>query len=301
MYVVAAITLACGACSTDDLVPLRLIFPAAANSGREVVTQFDQLYAERGGQKLFYDLYRPVVSDQPAPLVIVIHGGFWRSGTRKDVAEFSYDIAAHGYLVASIDYRLAQNGVVYPAPVTDVLAAIRFFREQAAVLNIDPDRVALFGRSAGAHLALLAGMTSDSSVFDPERPAGETTNIRAIVSVSGPTDLTADISTATQLQIDTVENFFGKKIGEIGDTLRVASPVTYARSDGPPVLIIHGDLDDIVPVNQAHRLAAALNTAGQPNVLRVFSGMDHLINSLWYTGFAQQYRVPIMDFLRSNL
>ena len=298
---VLAILLGGASCSTDALVPLRLIGPYAANGATQVTTRFEQPYADRGGQALFYDLYSPDDAATPLPLVIAVHGGYWRSGSRKDIAEFAYDIAAHGYVVASIDYRLARDGVVFPAPVSDVFAAIRYFRENAAQFNLDPARIALFGRSAGAHLALLVAMAPDAHVFDPERPVGETAGVKAVISVSGPTDLTVDSSTATDLQRDSVENFLGQTLENAGNLLRVASPVIYARAGGPPVLMIHGDIDAIVPVDQAYRLNGALRAAGQYADLHVYPGMDHLINAVWFTGFAQQYREDILDFLNSRL
>ena len=284
----------------DDLsVPLRLLAPAATDKG-QVQVQFDQFYAERGGQKLYFDLYRPASASGPTPLVIMVHGGFWRYGTRTDLTEFSYDLAANGYTAAAIDYRLADGSTAFPSPVSDVLAAVRYFHDNAEQVGIDPQRMALFGRSAGAHLALLAGMTNDASIFDGERAAGELPGIKAIVDVSGPADLTADPATAVDWQIATVETFLGKKLTEAGPLLATASPATYARASGPPILIIHGDADTIVPVDQARRLVAALDAAGQQNSYLEIPGMDHIISSLWISGFAQQYRQAILDFLGSN-
>ena len=108
-----------------DITALRLQGPMELNPSARVVIDAGEIYATRGVQELAYDLYRPMDAPGPLPLVILVHGGSWRSGDRLDLIEWCYDLAANGYAAATIDYRLATNGIRFPATVSDVLAAIR--------------------------------------------------------------------------------------------------------------------------------------------------------------------------------
>jgi acetyl esterase/lipase len=283
-----------------DLVPLRLAGPRQRNAGRVVAIREGQTYAVRGGQPLQYDLYRPADAGA-APLVVLVHGGSWRSGDRFHLLEWCYDLAANGWAAATIDYRLTRQGVAYPAPVADVLAAIRHFREHAAVMGIDPGRIALFGQSAGAHLALLAGLAGDASRFDADHPPGEAAGVACVVDLFGPTDLTVDPAGVEPDLVRRVEGFLGSSIGEAGALLAEASPARHVRAGGPAVLIIHGDADRTVPVDQARRLAEALRAAGQPHRYVEVPGMDHLPGAIWQGPFAQEYRDEVLEFLRAFL
>lgn len=288
-------------CGTDPVPDLRLLYPSMVNGGAQVTIAEAQLYAERGGQKLYYDMYRPAISDQPVPLVILVHGGGWSGGSRSELIEFGFDLAANGYAAAAIDYRLARDGVVFPAPVTDILAAVRFFRDSAETMQIDPQRIAVMGESAGGHLALLAGMSADTSVFDTERPIGEAPGIKAIINIAGPTDLTAGLSSMPDWVVDSIENFLGVPIEHSGEIARAASPVTYARADAPPLLNIHGNADSTVPVMQAQLLTAVLNLVGARYVYVEVPGMEHLAGLIWYSDYTQRYRTSLLQFLRDNL
>lgn len=290
-------------CSSQDSFLLKLLPPALVNAPRSVRIDADQVYAEIDGRTLRYDLYRPDGVAGPLPLVVLVHGGSWRSGSRRDMAEFSYDLAAQGYAAATIDYRLANGkSVVFPMPVADVLTAVRFLRDHASDLNADPQRVAVLGVSAGAHLSLLAGVAADDSVFDSARPSGETAGVRAVVAIEGPTDFTVDPASAASFQIKIVENFLGKTLDSLdASLLAAASPAHYARADGPPVLVIHGDADSVVPVSQARLLVGALNTAGQVHEYHEIAGMDHLPGAWWPGPFVQAYRQQIFAFLAASL
>jgi acetyl esterase/lipase len=266
-----------------------------------VCVEYGNVYATRDGKPLLFDLYRPAEPGERRPLVVLVHGGFWFFGWREEISGFAYDLAAHDYVAASIDYRLADGETMFPEPVADVLAAIRYFRDHAGALGVDPERFALLGKSAGGHLALLAGMAEDASLFDSDHPQGQSAGIRAIVNLFGPTDLTIDPSTVADWQVGVVEHFLGVPVEHESSLARQASPVTYARSDGPAILTIHGEADCIVPVTQGRALAAALDAAGQLNVYVEVPGMDHFFGGIWFSGWAQEYRETILDFLAPAL
>lgn len=290
-------------CGNDDLLWARLGVAAALNAPALVDIQSDIAYATHGDTTLQLDLYRPLVRSRPLPLVVVIHGGSWRSGSKEDMTEFSYDIAAQGMAAASIDYRLIQQGGTFPAPVLDVIDATAFLRDRASDFGIDPDRLAVLGVSAGGHLALMSGMVPDLSVLDPARPAERPFEFKAIVNIEGPTDFTVDPADYSSRQIRLIEGFLGKTIADDpdGSHRRAASPVIYAREDGPPVLTIHGTADQTVPFAQAQALEAALEAARAPHSFIPIQGMDHIPGALWWGPYAQGYVPAMLAFLEDAL
>ena len=290
-------------CGNDDLLWARLGVAAALNTPALVDIQSNIEYAARETTPLHLDLYRPVIRTQPLPLVIVIHGGSWRSGSKEDMAEFAYDLAAHGMIAASVDYRLIQQGGTFPAPVLDAMDAAAFLRDRAADFGIDPDRLAALGVSAGGHLALMSGMVDDFSKLDATRPTGRTFDFKAIVNIEGPADFTVDPAAYSSRQIRLIEGFLGKTIADDpdGSHRRLASPVIYARETGPPVLTIHGTADQTVPFAQAQALEAALEAAREPHSFIPIQGMDHIPGALWLGPYVQGYREAMLDFLKNAL
>lgn len=290
-------------CGNDDLLWARIGAAAALNAPALVDIQSNIAYASRGDTTLQLDLYRPIVRTDPIPLVIVIHGGSWRSGSKEDMAEFAYDVAARGMAAASIDYRLIQQGGTFPAPVLDTIDAAAYLRDHAADWGIDPDRLAVLGVSAGGHLALMSGMVDDLSLLDSTRPAGRPFEFKAIVNIEGPADFTVDPSAYSSRQIRLIEGFLGKTIADDPDGThrRTASPVIYARENGPPVLTIHGTADQTVPFAQAQALEAALESAREPHTFIPIQGMDHIPGALWLGPYVQGYREAMLVFLQNAL
>ena len=269
----------------------------ASHGGLNIKTEFDRPLVTRGDLTLRMDVFSPAAADAPTPAVVLIHGGFWVYGDRWYMHDWAADLATEGYTAVSIDYRLISQGGQYPAPVADVLAAIVYLRDHAAELNIDPQQISLFGVSAGAHLALLAGMASDDSVFDPTWPAGQSADVRAIVEIYGPTDFTLNPQTAAQWQLDLVASFLGGTQDQIPQRWEEASPANYARADGPPVFILHGTADPIVPIAQAQALRDALQAAGQPYQYVEVPGAGHFWGSDWASPEVQSHLGEILQFL----
>jgi acetyl esterase/lipase len=288
-------------CDDASLTLLRVLGPAAENYPRQVEITNGVEYARPDGKSLRFDLFRPFPRVAPVPLVLNIHGGGWRDGTRDQLVEYSYDFAANGFATAQIDYRLSGDGGVFPAPVADILHAIRYFRANATALEIDPDRIALFGASAGGHLAMLAGLSKDASIYDPTRPAGESSDVKAVISLFGPTDLTV-YPPPEQADIRALlESFLGRPLDQAAELRIAASPIHYVRADGPPLLIIHGAADTTVSIDQARRLVDALRLASQPYVYLEIPDMDHLFGGVWQSPFGQRNRNAMLEFLAVNL
>lgn len=290
------------ACDAEGLYRLRLLPPAIANAPRSVEILRGIPYLQRDDKVLHYDLYRPADITEPVPLIVVIPGNSWRAAPRDQLVEFAYDFAAQGYAAAAVEYRGVDDDIIFPAPLADVLTAIRHFKADAAGLGIDPDRIATFGPSAGGHLALLAGMADDASQFDPDWPAGAPTGIRAIINLFGPTNLAAALTEeGTDYQLRTLERFLGGSPQEAEAAYRAASPIEYVRANGPAVLTIHGDADEVVPISQARQLVEALTGVGQPSVFLEVPGLPHTIGAIWLLPPAQDFRPTMFSFLADHL
>ncbi|NLF50932.1 MAG: alpha/beta hydrolase [Leptolinea sp.] len=194
-----------------------------------------------------------------APLVIYIHGGAWIEGD-KEIASYLSTILLlreAGFAISAVNYRLAPDHP-FPAQIIDVLCAIRYLRANAAELKIDPNRFGLMGDSAGGHLAALAGMANSKKEWISNEFPDESADIQAIVDFYGPADLTREYINS---EVDLTQLVFQAKNGT-DPILVTASPITYARKETPPILIIHGENDLLVPAEQSTRLFEALIDKG---------------------------------------
>lgn len=232
------------------------------------------------------DGYRPLVMDVhvptgvvQAPVVLWVHGGGWATGDRRHVPlqwgqqrMFERLIAA-GFAVATPDYRLVAEAVL-PAPVHDLVAAIRYLRRYAVELRIDPDRIAVWGDSAGAHLATTAALAGSAPEPDPwllgtSGVGAGRTDVRAIIHWYGASDLSVVPELQEFLWPDCSEQ-------ERAELASRCSPVNHLRSDSPPMLVMHGDRDGIAPLDQSLRLADAAGVVGARCELIVLKGADHV-------------------------
>jgi len=229
------------------------------------------LYATHDGVELRGDFYAPK-GGAPAPVLVAVHGGGWVAGAREQFANWGPYLAARGYALFTISYRLAKPGQpTFPRAVQDVLAAIQFVRGEAAGLNVDPTRVALFGGSAGAHLAALAGLGGRSPLFAKAYPqdayANLSTDVKAVLGIYGVYDLVAawqafNIGSPRDNGITT---FIGATPMEDRRVYFDASPVSYAidANKAASVFLAWGDTDDLVdPRQQSEPFLLALKQAG---------------------------------------
>lgn len=224
-------------------------------------------YASPAGQPQAMDLYLPQAPELArAPGVITIHGGSWQGGTAEDQPELNRYLAARGYVVAAIDYRLAPQWR-FPAAVDDVRAAVAYLKAHAGELGLDPTRLALLGRSAGGQLALLAAYT-------PADPA-----IRGVVSLYGPADLVYGYNHPSNPAVldstAVLTGYLGGSPSTAPAAYEAASPINFVGPQTPPTLLIHGERDDLVSVVQSERLDAQLAAAGRPHLLLRFPWANH--------------------------
>ncbi len=195
----------------------------------------------------------------------------WQAGTKQDMLETALSMAKAGYCVASVDYRLAPKNK-FPAAVKDVKAALQYLRDHAQELNIDPKRIGVIGSSAGGHLALMLAVTTADVDSIKASSSSNRTPVRAAISLSGPTDLTAPMPKQSEL---IVESFIGKKRSEAPELVREASPITFVSKYSSPILFIHGDRDEIVPYAQAVEMQAACKKAGLTSELITLHNHGH--------------------------
>lgn len=254
------------------LTALLVLGAAVALARREpsppdsIVFEPDVTYREVTGETLRLDFARPKEGDGPFPVVVCIHGGGWRAGDKQDFREALFGLAQQGCAVVSVQYRFAPRHP-FPAQLDDVKAAVRFVRDRAKTWKLDPERIAVMGGSAGAHLALLLATTGDEDPKDAPSAA-----IRAAVSIAGPTDLTADFPEASR---DMVADFLGRDRRADRAVQEGASPLFHLNPGDAPVLLIHGTKDELVPYDQATRFREACEKAGVEAELVTIQGGGH--------------------------
>ena len=208
-------------------------------------------YVTGGESEQQLDLYLPT-NRKREPLVVYVHGGGWGHGDKAgdSINPNNLQWLGQGYAMASINYRLVQTAL-WPAQIEDCKAAIRWLKAHAETYGYDADRIAVVGESAGGHLAAMIGTTSGTRTFDVGENLDYTSDVTCVVNLFGISDVTREPSLAAIL------------LGPVGkndtELVRGASPITYVHRDEPPMLIVHGTDDKLVPYEQAERLADALD------------------------------------------
>ena len=237
----------------------------------------DLVYAEPDGRPQYLDLFVPKEGARPFPLVVWIHGGGWQTGS-KTGAGGVLRLTPFGYAVASIDYRLT-DVAKFPAQIEDCKAAIRWLRAHAAQYRIDPDRIGVWGGSAGGHLVALLGTTGSTREFDVGANLDVSSRVQAVCDFFGPSDFLAIINGPNTHVLNTADGPMGKLLGgpprERLDLAQRASPVTYVAKDNAPFLIVHGTLDPTVPPAQSQILYDMLVQTGVEAQLHFIPGAKH--------------------------
>jgi acetyl esterase/lipase len=235
----------------------------------------DVIFASVGEETLRLDLCLPVEGEGPFPAVICIHGGGWVSGSRKQMTQTIEVFARRGYVAVAPDYRLAPKHR-WPACIEDVKTAVRWLRGNAGRYRIANDRIGVLGLSAGGHLACLLGVTDRSDGLEGTAGhADQSSAVQAVVSFSGPTDLTAEELWTKEVRTSNLEPLFGGSPETRRDAIRKASPVHYSPRTPPPILLVHGLVDKTVPVAQAHALGKKLRDQGGVVRIMELEGEGH--------------------------
>ncbi|MBI3849980.1 MAG: alpha/beta hydrolase [Verrucomicrobia bacterium] len=241
-----------------------------------VIEQKNIEYGKVGERALLLDLYAPEKISKPVPGLIFIHGGGWSGGSRDVYKPYTVEYAQKGYVAMTISYRFSGEAP-FPAAVEDAKCAVRWLRANAAKFHVDPDHIAAIGGSAGGHLSMMVGYSSD--VPDLEGNGGNpkvSSRVQAVVDFYGPYDLTTDFARKAGV----VKKFLGDKTYDEAPGLYLRlSPMNYLTKDDPPTLILHGTIDDVVPIEQSDRLASRLKALGIPVVYDRLEGWPHTMDA----------------------
>ncbi len=270
-----------------------LVFDDKATVPSRVRKISDIVFKVVDGHQIELDIYQARDDQTPRPLVIYIHGGYWKAGTKNAHAQQGIEFVDMGYTVAAIDYRLSTEAP-FPAAVLDIRDAITWLCANAATYAIDPTRIILCGSSAGGHLSAFFGLAANS----PGRTYGEgidPTHIRAIISLYGMHDLTIPFHhdhPFTRL-------FLGASYADDPARYLEASPVAHIDPSDPPVLLIHGTLDGSVPVRHSDLLAKRLQAAHVPFIYDQIDGWPHCLT--WFSPLAERTLWQIYHFLKRHV
>jgi acetyl esterase/lipase len=233
-------------------------------------------YVKNGTERQRLDLFLPAnATASSRPLVVWVHGGGWQAGSKADCP--ARWLVTRGYAVASIGYRLSQTAK-FPAQIEDCKAAIRWLRAHAKEYGIDASHVGAWGASAGGHLVSLLGTTGGKGAFDEGENLDQSSAVNCVVDWFGPTDF-LHYGDPAWTQLDTPESAVSQLIGGTvsshQEQAKLASPVTYVDAKSAPFLIMQGDKDGLVPLQQSELLNTALSKAGVPSTLKVIGGAGH--------------------------
>jgi len=285
--------------------------PAApAVEPSETIAHPDLLYATIGNEKLKLDLVLPK-GPGPHPCVVCFHGGAWRGGSRKDLTkptlfapggkekgvEFSLldMLARKGYAAASVSYRLAP-GAKFPAQIIDAKTAVRFLRTNAEKYDLDPERFAALGFSAGGHLAALLGVTDSKAGFDGKLYPDASSAVQVVIDYFGPAQLSLFAETPGVNDAFMVP-LLGKECRTDPKLYAYASPIEYVTKAAAPTLIIHGTADFIVPIIHSERFYDKLKDAGVKVEMLKMKGNGHG----WAGDATEESAKAMLKFLDENL
>ncbi len=243
----------------------------------EVQKLADIQYASLGGKSLRLDLYR-LDRAQQLPLVVWLHGGAWEAGT-KDAMPLAA-LVTHGFALASVDFEPASIAP-FPTQVHEIKAALRFLRAEASRLGYDARRIGILGASSGGHLAALVGTTNGNPELEGTLGdhLDQSSEVQAIVSYFGASNLTTILAQSTpfglRVRTPALERLLGGQPENRTALARLASPVFNVDASDPPLLLLHGDQDPQMPINQSHELEGAYEQRGLPVELIVVHGAGH--------------------------
>jgi len=227
------------------------------------------VFGTGGSRELRCDLYRPPADEARRPAVLLVHGGGWRSGDRTQLRGYGILLGRAGYLCVATEYRLVGEAP-WPAQIHDVKAALRWMRANADDLGIDPDRIALEGNSAGAHLALFAAGTPNVDAYEGDGGnAGIDTSVGGVVAVYPPTRFCFGERTHGAVPIEALSD---RPTAELAES---ASPVNWVSGSFPPTMLVHGSADDTVPVSASFLMYERLLEHRVPTELHVYAGQPH--------------------------
>ncbi len=210
---------------------------------------------------MYLDVFQPKMGNH-LPAVILVHGGAWERGTRNQMNAYAEAFSRLGIVAINMDYHLAP-AFHYPEPVLDIRKALKWTRINAQRYHIDPERIFLFGYSAGGHLSLMAGLSPSFEDGNPYSLAG-------VISIAGPTNLNNPASACVPC-LHEIDNLL------VDLKPQTASPLWLEEYTDVPTLFIHSTLDQLVKPNQSVALHQKLKAHGKPTYIKLISEGGHLV------------------------
>ncbi len=256
----------------------------------------DVVYGRADETELLLDIVQPLTVNGPRPAIVQLHGGGWIKGEKEPAS--NHTLAQHGFFTVSINYRLSPAHI-FPAHIHDCKAAVRWLRANAERYKIDPNRIGVWGGSAGGHLAALLG--TSYGVKELEGTSGSpgfSSRVQAVVSVCGASDLSQPPDGYWQNDPASEPSLlFGGLVRDKAELVRLANPITHIRPDTPPILLIHGDEDEVAPFLHSQLLDVALREAGADVTLVRAKGKAHGFSEPWQ----QRIDTLRLEFFKKHL
>lgn len=240
----------------------------------EITIRRGETYVDYGEASLQADLYIPE-GEGPFPGLLLVHGGGWRAGSRQQMGLIASLAAMRGYTAMTIDYRHAPEHP-FPAQIHDCKAAVRWMRQQADDLKLNPNRIGGYGYSAGGHLVALLGTTAPTDGLEGDTEGDGTKNdtistrLQAVVAGGAPCEFRTLPEDKPWLSY-----WLGGTRRQQPEAYRTASPAAYVTADDPPMLFFHGGNDQLVPVKSPQLMVSLCEKAGVPAELLVVEGESH--------------------------
>jgi len=282
-------------------VALLVLTPCA--TAQQPATSYNKVsditYAVVDDRELGLDIYMPRGVDDP-PLLVWIHGGRWLYRTKEDINTLA--LVEEGFAIASIDFRLSVDAP-FPAQIHDIKAAIRFLRANAETYGYEATRIGVHGRSSGGHLTALVGVTN--GVKELEGELGDhldvSSDVQVAVSYFGASNLTTILDQSTpfgvMLRGPALALLLGGPMEATAELAELASPVFHVDAQDPPLLLLHGDQDPQMPINQAHELHGVYKEHELPVHLEVIHGAKHGTPEF----FDAKRTLLVSEFLKEHL
>lgn len=248
------------------LLIVSCFFVSSAFAETPITVQDSIVYSKVGDRELLCDVYRPK-GDELHPAVLVVHGGAWRSGNRKQLQGYAKALAERGCVCFAIDYRLAPKDK-FPAQIDDCRSAVKWIRENANDYNVDPKRLGAIGYSAGGHLVTLLGTTGEA----PTKENGNVdTRLQAVAAGGAPTDFRFFPDNGKW-----AEYWMGGDLNTAAENFKAASAAAFADKEDAPTFFFNGTADKLVPLLWTKSGHEALKQAGVPTQMHTIEGADHM-------------------------
>lgn len=269
----------------------------------------DVTYRGSGKTALLLDIYSPSTGAHNLPVIVVIHGGAWCRGRKSDFASCDRWLAANGYVVFDVNYRLASENSHFPDQILDVENAMAWIYDHAGDYGGDGRRMALMGRSAGGQLALLAAYRNSEygqkSVLQTSRQKSASDAVRCVVSFYAPTDLVWDYYNPAIPDVvhdkEVLTNFLGGTPETIRAAYEDASPIKHVTARSAPTLLIHGGRDQMVLQKNMYFMVSSLKNANVPVEFMDLWWVNHGFD-FNYSGWGSQLsRFAVLHFLKKHL